>query len=157
MYDLTNALHRKQFAARANKMLKNRCKAAELKDSATRSLKQNAYLHVIIRILAADIGVTEEYAKEVYFKAYANSQLFERKIVDPITKEQKTILRSTSELTVDEMATAIDKFRRWSEEQGYYLPEAHMSDDGTMTFASDTDREAFEKAMVETSRLDAYL
>lgn len=157
IYDLTNALHRKQFVARANKLLKNHCKVVELTDSSPRSLKQNSYLHVLVRILAMETGVEEWYAKNVYFKSFANPQLFERKVTDPITKKPSVSLRSTKDLSVDEMALAINRFRKWSEEQGYYLPEAHQNDDGTLTFASDEDREAYEKAMAETSRLDAYL
>lgn len=128
-----------------------------LTDESERSLKQNGYLHVLIRILAIETGVEEEYAKTVYFKAFANKDLFERVVKDPITGESRTIYRSSRDLSVEDMAKAINKFRKWSEEQGYYLPEAHVEDDGTVVFASDFDREAFEQAKVETSRLDAYL
>lgn len=151
IYDLTNPLHRKQFVARANKLLKKKSKVVELTDSSLRSPSQNNYLHVIIRILAMETGVSEQYAKDTYFKRLANSELFVSTLIDPITNEEKEYVRSSSDLTVEEMTAAIDNFRRWSEEQGYYLPEATIDTDGVFR-VSDKDIAAYQQAVVETER-----
>ena len=156
-YDLTNKLHRKQFVKRCNDMLKKGCKCVELIDQSKRSLNQNAYLHVLIRILALETGVTETYAKQVYFKQLANPDLFIAEKTDEVSGVKVSYLRSTSELTAQEMSKAINSFRHWSEDNGYYLPEASLEDDGSMSFASDNDAEAFHQAEIETSRMEQYL
>ena len=157
IYDLTNPLHRKQFVKRCNSMLEKHCNSVELVDESRRSLNQNRYLHVICRILAMETGVTEEYAKNVYFKELANPGIFVQTVTDPLTKQDRTTLRSTSSLSVEEMNKAINTFRHWSEENGYYLPEANPDDEGVWTFSSEKDEQAFHQAEVETSRMDRYL
>lgn len=156
-YDLTNPLHRKQFVKRANRLLEKKCKNASLVDESRRSLNQNSYLHVLCRILAIETGVTEKYSKEVYFKIMSNPDIFIREDIDKITGMKVQYIRSTSDLTSDEMSRAINSFRRWSEEQGYYLPEANPDEVGNMVFASENDKEAFRQGEIEASRLDNYI
>lgn len=151
IYDLSNPLHRKQFAARANQLLKQHSKVVELTNASQRTTSQNKYLHVLIRILAMETGVTEDYAKETYFKVFSNPDLFQTQLIDPITKVTINTLRSSRDLSVDEMSVAIDNFRKWSAEQGYYLPEATLNDDGTVTL-KDEDAEAYAQALIETGR-----
>ena len=91
IYDLKNPFHRKQFKERVNKLYKQG-KKVELTDKTVRSLSQNAYLHCLIRITAMETGVTENYAKEEYFKRLANKEMFEQTVIDPITSEVKTCL-----------------------------------------------------------------
>lgn len=157
IYDLTNPLHRKQFAKRANDMLRKSCTNAVLIDESKRSIKQNSYLHVLCRILAIETGVTEDYSKQVYFKQLANPTLFIVEEEDKITGAKLQRLKSTSELTKEEMTRAINTFRRWSEENGYYLPEANPDEDGNMNFASEEDEQAYHQAELEASRLENYL
>ncbi len=157
IYDLTNPLHRKQFAKRANDMLRRSCTNAVLIDESKRSIKQNSYLHVLCRILAIETGVTEDYSKQVYFKQLANPTLFIVEEEDKITGAKLQRLKSTSELTKEEMTRAINTFRRWSEENGYYLPEASPDEDGNMNFASEEDEQAYHQAELEASRLENYL
>lgn len=148
---------RKRFIKYANRLLKNERSLVSLVDKSNRTLNQNGYLHVLCRILASEIGVTERYAKDVYFKTLANPDLFIVTITDPITGVQTSYLRSTSDLTIEEMNKAINTFRHWSEENGYYLPDARVEDDGSMSFSSDYDKQAFEQAEIETSKVDQYL
>lgn len=158
IYDLTNPLHRKQFAKRANKMLERRCTNAVLIDESRRTLNQNAYLHVLIRLMAFETGVKEKYAKDIYFKTLANPDLFIMDVEeDPITGQKVTTLRSSSELTTEEMSLAINNFRRWAEENGYYLPDATFDEDEKVVFKTDEDKLAFEKARLETERAKMYL
>ena len=112
----------------------------------------------MIRILAIETGVTEKYAKEEYFKRTANPELFVQTVTDPVTGEQNTYLGESSSLTISDMATAIDKFRMWSEEQGIYLPEAHLKgEEDLMVFKTDKDAKAYDQAIIETGRLKKYL
>ena len=138
-------------------MLEKKCQSATLIDGSKRTLSQNSYLHVLCRILAIEIGVTEKYAKDVYFKQLANPDLFIRDESDSLTGMKIQRLRSTSELTTEEMSKAINTFRHWSEEQGYYLPEANPDDDGSMEFASENDELAFRQGELESSRLERYI
>ena len=157
IYDLTNPLHRKQFVKRANKLLEKQCSNAVLVDESKRSLNQNSYLHVLCRILAIETGVTEKYAKDVYFKLMANPDMFIKEETDKLTGTMVQYIRSTSDLSTEEMNRAINTFRHWSEEQGYYLPEASPDKDGNMQFVSEEDKKAFHQGELEASRLENYI
>lgn len=152
IYDLTNPLHRKQFARRANKLLLDRCRFAVLSDESRRTPNQNRYLHVLCRIMALETGVSETYAKEVYFKQFANTGLFVIESDDPVTGMKVQSMRSSADLTKEEMKRAITNFRHWAADNGYYLPEATTEDDGTLTFASTKDEEIYKLADLETRR-----
>ena len=156
-YDLTTKESRLRFIRRCNALLKNQRTNVVLIDESNRTLNQNKYIHVLCRILAADIGVTEQYAKQVYFKSLANPQLFVTVSKDPLTGEMVKTIRSTCDLTIEEMRKAIDGFRRWAAENGYTLPEATLQDDGTMTFEDDNHKIAFHQAEIETSKMEEYL
>ena len=151
-YDLTNKENRKRFIARCNSLLKNQRNNVVLIDESNRTLNQNRYIHVLCRILAQDVGVTEEYAKQVYFKELANQSIFVTCTKDPLTGEMVKTTRSTCDLTIEEMRRAISGFIKWAAENGYILPEATLNDDGTMTFNDDQNNEAFHQAEIETSK-----
>lgn len=151
-YDLSTPLHRKQFIAKCNKLLADKATLVSLNDESQRTIKQNKYLHVLCRILALCTGETEYYAKQVYFKLYANPEIFVRESVDKITGEVQQHVRSSSELTKEEMTRAINNLRRWSEDHGYYLPDADVDDEGIISFKTSRDEEAFHQADLETQR-----
>jgi len=157
IYDLTNPLHRKQFVTRANRMLAKKCTNAVLADETKRTINQNSYLHVLIRIMALSTGVKESYAKSVYFKQLANPDLFILETEDPVTGNSIQSLRSSSELTTDEMSVAINNFRRWAEENGYYLPDATFDEDERAIFKTPQDEQAFKQAEIETARASMYI
>lgn len=150
-YDLTNKENRKRFIARCNSLLKNQRNNVVLEDKSNRTLSQNCYIHVLCRILAQETGVSEYYAKQVYFKELSNPDLFVHVTKDPMTNKMLKIVRSSADLNIQEMGKAITNFRNWAAEQGYYLPEATLNDDGTMEFASEKDKEAFHQAEIKTS------
>lgn len=156
-YDLTKKDERRKFVQYANRLLAKERTNVRIVDESHRTLSQNCYIHVLCRILAVDIGVTEYYAKQVYFKECANKDLFVRITKDSITGEMVKIIRSTTELTIQEMRKAISNFRQWAFENGYYLPEANLNDDGTMSFASDVDKDAFHDADIKTSKLESVI
>lgn len=156
IYDLSNPLHRKQFVARANKMLERHCTNAVLVDESKRTYNQNAYLHVLIRLMALNTGVKEGYAKNVYFKQLANPDLFIQESEDPIAGKVTT-LRSSSELTIEEMSQAISNFRHWAEDNGFYLPDATFDDGERAVFKTEADEQAFKQAELETARAGMYI
>lgn len=156
-YDLTNKENRKRFIARCNSLLKNQRNNVVLIDESNRTLSQNRYIHVLCRILAQDVGVTEEYAKQVYFKELANPGIFITCTKDPLTNQLVKTTRSTCDLTIDEMRKAITGFIMWASENGYTLPEATLNDDGTMSFDDDENNASFHQAEIETSKEDIYL
>lgn len=156
-YDLRDKDERRRFISYANQLLRLQRTNVCLKDESNRTLNQNAYIHVLCRILAADIGVTERYAKDVYFKDCANKDIFDTTMKDPLTNQIIVVRRSTCDLTITEMRRAISNFRNWAADQGYYLPEAVLHDDGSMVFASDKDKEAYDQAIIKTSKLDGLI
>lgn len=156
-YDLRNKEDRKRFLRYANALMKNQRGNVKLVDESNRTLNQNSYIHVLCRILAVEIGVTEHYAKQVYFKELANPDIFITVTKDSITEKPVRVVRSTCDLTIPEMRKAIIGFRKWAGENGYYLPEANIADDGTVSFASEQDAAAFHQGEITSSKLDTYL
>ena len=153
-YDLTVKEDRAHFVRYANRMLQKQRTCVSLYDESGRTLNQNSYIHVLCRILAQDIGVSEEYAKQVYFKDLANHDIFFTATKDEITGGLVTYIRSTADLKIPEMRKAISNFLSWAAENKYYLPEANVNDDGTMSFSTDKDRQAFHQAEILTSKDD---
>lgn len=126
LYDLSQAKHREQVRKRFDAILKNDTGILELKLlKPKRTIKQNNYLHLIIGYFACAYGESEEYVKEHYFKMAANKQLFLVSKRDKVLNEEVTYLRSSRDLTTDEMQLAIERFRNWSSiNAGIYLPSA---------------------------------
>ena len=159
-YDLTDKNDRKRFLRYANSLLKNQRTNVKLTDESNRTLNQNSYAHVLIRIVAAYTGETEYYAKQVYFKALANPGIFFLITKDAATGKMMKMVRSTSELSIDEMRKAISNFHWWVLETfdgQLVLPDATIEDDGTVTFKSDTEKEGFAKAEIEASKAEVYM
>lgn len=121
-YNTANQLDRDRFLAKAQ-ALAGKGAIVELTEKAVRSLSQNAYLHTIIGVVAMDVGVTLDYAKREYFKKLCNGAIFIRSTLDKMQGREVETLRSSAELTKEEMRTAIDRFKAWASENGIYLPE----------------------------------
>ena len=101
-YDLrkSNKESRKKFVKYANSLLRNERSNVCLIDESNRTLNQNSYIHVLCRILAAQTGVTEAYAKQVYFKSIANPDIFINVTKDTLTNQMVKVTRSTTDLTI---------------------------------------------------------
>ena len=123
IYDLSKPLDREKFKLRVNHLFAQG-KQVELVEKTKRSLSQNSYLHVILGILAIDQGETIEYVKENYYKRLVNPDLFILHKEDRILG-RVDVLRSSRDLTKEEMSSSIEKLRNWaSKELGCYLPSA---------------------------------
>lgn len=84
--------------------------------SPKRTLNQNSYLHLIIGAFAEHFGYTLAEGKEVYKDI--NKDIYYYK------KKQRFFKRSSADLTVEEMAKSIDRFREASAGQDFPLPLA---------------------------------
>lgn len=125
LYNCSNPLDKANFLDRAN-VLAERGDVVELKTKKQRSLKQSAYLHCLFDYFGCQYGEDGDYVKEEYFKKLVNPDIFVlSEGIDRFTGKQKWQLRSTADLTTEEMSICIDRFRNWSsKEAGIYLPTA---------------------------------
>lgn len=124
LYDLSNELQAAQFNTRAASLVKKGVIVDLTEKKPRRSSNQNSYLHVILSYFAVETGNTLEWVKQQYFKKLVNPSIFIREKTDKYLGKIK-ILRSSADLDVDEMSTAITRFRNWSSsEVGVYLPSA---------------------------------
>ena len=120
-YDLSQPLDRERFAARCALLVK-RGAVADLTEHTFRSSSQNRYLHLLIGLVALEVGESVEYVKETYFKRLVNSSVFVMKVSDPYAGDVET-LRSSASLTKEEMSLAIDRFKMWGRQQGWAMPD----------------------------------
>lgn len=124
LYDLRNPLDRERFKRRCNALFTKQG-IVELSEKTQRSTQQNRYLHLLLGYLAIETGNTMDYAKEVFYKRTANKELFVREKEDDILGRIE-YLRSSAELSKEEMTLSIDRLRDWSSQTaGIYLPAAN--------------------------------
>jgi hypothetical protein len=121
-YDLNIQIDRERFKRRVNALYAAK-KLVELKEyKPQRTDRQNRYLHVILGEFAMETGCTLDWVKREYFKKICNPSIFLIKKQDKYAGDVE-FLRSSAELTTEEMTTAIERFRNWSvAEAGIYLP-----------------------------------
>ena len=119
-YDLTSDFQRKAFLSRVDNLLERNA-VVELTEKTIRTRGQNNYLHLLIGVVAMETGNTLEYCKEMYFKRLCNKDLFITTKADKYAG-QVEVIRSSADLTKEEMSTAIDRFKRWGSQNGIYMP-----------------------------------
>lgn len=115
------------------------------KISPTRTLKQNAYLHLIIAAFGNHFGYTAEEAKLVYKDISPHIYYY--------TKKDRRFIRSSADLNKDEMAETIDRFRQASAKQGYDLPLA-IDQDWLRRLHNEVERSSF---FLETQHVEGDL
>ena len=142
VYDLSSEFQRKAFLARVDNLMEKGA-VVEMTERAFRSPNQNRYLHLLIGVVAIETGNTLEDAKKWYFKETCNPDLFHVQHRDKMGNYIDHI-RSTAELTKEEMSTAIDRFKRWGAENGIYMPNP---DDASLLKAIE----------IEMGRMKSYL
>lgn len=129
LFDLSNELQAENFKTRCNALFKKRCIVDLTEKKPQRTMKQNSYLHAALGFFGLQTGYTMEEVKNWYFKAECNPELFIRTKKDTLTGKERRILRSTTDLTTEEMTIAIERFRNWAAKQaGIYIasPEEHL-------------------------------
>lgn len=124
LYDLKNPLDRDRFKRRCNALYEKQGMVL-LEEKTQRSSQQNRYAHLIMSYLAMETGNTLDYVKEIFYKRAANKELFVREKEDEILGKVE-YLRSSADLSKEEMTLSIDRFRDWSSQTaGIYLPTAN--------------------------------
>ena len=87
-----------------------------------RTIRANAYLHLILSWFALETGYTEAEVKQEIFKKIVNPNTFYEGEHGELVKIERW--RSSADLDTGEMALCIDRFRDYSaKEAGIYLPE----------------------------------
>ncbi len=142
LYDLTSEMQQKSFLARIDNLIEKGA-VVEMTEKAFRSPNQNRYLHLLIGVVAIETGNTLEDAKTYYFKKVVNLDLFQVYVKDNMGNTIDR-LRSTAELTKEEMSIAIDRFKRWGAENGIYMPNPE-------------DIHLLKEIEVEMGRMKSYL
>lgn len=120
LYDLTTDFQRKAFLARVDSLLEKGA-VVELTEKTFRSKNQNNYLHLLLGVVAMETGNTLAFTKEVYFKKLVNPDIFCVMKEDKIMGKAQ-VLKSSADITLQEMSMAIDRFKRWGAENGIYMP-----------------------------------
>ena len=120
-YNLADDLDLRKAEARWE-ALKNKRSFVDLTEKTVRSGRQNRYVHAIIGAIAMETGNTLDFAKEQYFKRLVNPEIFV-KTKDDRLAGKVNYLRSSADLSKEEMSLAIDRFRNWAASEGFYLPE----------------------------------
>ena len=123
LYNLSNDFDKERFKKRVNSLY-TQCRTVELKDITNRSLRQNAYLHTIIAFFAYEIGETMQYVKDNYYKVHCNPDLYVVKRFDTRLGKDMEYVKSSSELSKEEMTLSIQRFRDFASQQGVYIPSA---------------------------------
>lgn len=123
-YNLKNAVELQKFRDRCAE-LQNKGSMVELTEKKGRSLQSNKYLHTMLSSFGLQFGYTLDEVKTHFYKLTANKDIFVREGIDKFTGEIYTYLRSSADLTQDEMSKSIDNFRAWSkEETGFDFPSS---------------------------------
>ena len=142
VYDLSSDFQRKSFLAKMDNLMEKGA-VVELTEKAFRSPNQNRYLHLLIGAVPSETGNPPEDAKTHYFKTVVKPDLFQVYVKDNMGNTIDR-LRSTAELTKEEMSMAIDRFKRWGAENGIYMPNP---DDASLLKAIE----------IEMGRMKSYL
>lgn len=142
IYNLANELDKQRFRMRSLALL-NKGAMVDLTEPKRRTKGQNNYLHLLIGVVAIETGNTLAYVKEWYYKRLVNAPIFCSEQEDPFLGTIET-LRSSADLTSEEMSESIDRFKRWGNENGYYMPEPG-------------DESLLEAIEAEMARLKKYL
>ena len=117
-YNLANLLELAQADEYLKKLMKQNAIVEIKKVNPRRSLQQNKYLYLLLGIAGMEWGFSIDEIKT----------LWKRKISPSIfvyEKNKNKFLRSTADLTTKELTDAIEQLRKFSAEQGLYLPEPH--------------------------------
>lgn len=121
IFNLKNEYEKEQFKEYVNKLYKEGEVVEVKKKHPGRSLSQNNYLHLILSYFACEYGCSVDEAKLDYYKRTCNREIFEATKTNRRGREIK-VMRSSSDLTTEEMSLSIDRFRNWSAANGIYLP-----------------------------------
>lgn len=117
IYDLSKQIDVQRAQRRFETLLKEQT-VITLTKKAKRTLRQNSYLHLILGWFAIETGYTADETKQMYKRV--NKDIYE------YDKEGIPFIRSSSELSTEEMTLSIERWRNYSADKaGVYLPSAN--------------------------------
>ena len=123
LLNLKNDLDFERFNARVEKWRRDR-PVVDITEKTTRSPSQHRYAFLLIGVVAMETGTDIDTAKEHYFKRLVNSDIFGYEVEDRFLGRISK-MRSTTEMSKEQMSLAIDRFKQWGREQGWYMPDAN--------------------------------
>ena len=124
LYNLNNEYDALSFKEKVKSLLTKRSYVELKVKHTTRSLAQNAYLHVLLGLFAYEYGVSIEEAKIDFFKRECNRDIFEKARTNKVK-----YLRSSADLDKAQMTIAIERFRNYAVSvAGIYLPAPNEYD-----------------------------
>lgn len=121
LYNLQDELSRNQFAARVRNLWE-KGSVVELTDKSRRTARQNSYLHAILSVLCIETGYGLEDVKREIYKKRINPDIFVQYKDDPVIGRIE-VLRSSRDLSSEEMSLSIDRYKKFCSENGIYIPE----------------------------------
>lgn len=121
IYELANRVDRDKAITRFKNLLDNDKRIELTVKHPKRTIRQNAYLHLILSAFGLNFGYTLEETKQYIFKKEVNPEIFYEGEKEGLVKMEKW--RSTAELDTGELTNAIDRFLDYSAKNGYRLPE----------------------------------
>ena len=125
LYNLSSPLDAQNARTRLEMLIKRGANAELTEKKPKRSLSQNSYLHLLLGYFASQTGNTLDWVKQQYYKRTCNPDIFVAEKYDTTLKRSVKYVRSSADLTTDEMSLSIERFRNWaSSEAGIYLPDA---------------------------------
>jgi len=120
LYDLKNPKHAESFLEKVDRMISEEA-IVELKKKNQRTPKQNKYLHLLFQRFALETGYSPDYVKQRFFKKEVNPKLFIKTVNGKLGEVRE--LRSSADVSTEEMTKAIERFRNWSSAKvQIYLP-----------------------------------
>ena len=125
IFNLENEWEVPKFKEYVNKLFVKKARVEVKEKHPGRTLAQNSYLHLLLGYFGSEYGCSLDEAKIDFYKRTCNRSLYERKTINKKGQEI-TYLRSSAELTTEEMSMSIERFRDWSASvAGIYLPSAN--------------------------------
>lgn len=121
LYDLSNEYQVSEFKEAVKKHLEQGHFVELKRKFPQRSLKQNSLLHVWIGYFACEYGCTFDECKVDIYKRHCNKDIFEREVTNKRGNKVK-ILRSSADLSTEEMARSMERFRNFAATGGIFLP-----------------------------------
>ena len=129
LYNLSSPLDAQNARARLELLIRRGAFAELTEKKPKRTTQQNRYLHLILGYFGLQTGNTLEWVKKYYYKYHCNKDLVVLERYDEFLKQPVKFLRSSADLTTDEMSLSIDRFRQWAlVEAGVDIPDAERED-----------------------------
>lgn len=124
IFNLNNPHEVEKFKQCVNKLYLKKGVIEVKEKRLRRTIRQNSYLHLLLGYFGSEYGMSLEQVKIDFFKRECNKDLFVKKSKNK-KGEKIEILKSSADLTTEEMSLAITRFRNWSSSvAGIYLPSA---------------------------------